>query len=899
MSGIYENNQAKQPNNQAKQAGVFSKTDSLNKVLAALADLDQAADEAVFSERIPAVLQAMCEYGCAERAYIFEWLDDSHTVIRNTYEYCAPGVKPMIQYLQDVPFEHAPAWLSLLEEGHDLVVEDIEEFRVSNPKEYELIKKQGITSLALFPSFAGSEFIGFIGLDDPAQNVDSEISRQLFHSIGGHIGNIRQLYRSRSILEQHQERLEKANALLESEKDLLSALCIDYTVVYLVDLENDTYECIKRAAAANDNQISSKHGESPSFTERFGIYFRDYVLHESCPDFLERLSPAAIKRQLSNQQDFAFRYECRPNAAGARYFEMHVVRVRQKEGHYFAAVGSRYIDELVMEEQRYRAQLQKALSEAELNYEIISAIGKIYWAIYRIDLTTHTYEEISGNAGVRDNRERSGNADKAILGSQEHIISPEYLNRMRDFMNLDTLTDRLESTDTLSMDCKAFNGDWYQGLFIVKKRDAAGRATNVLYCVRNITDQKGKELDYQRKLEEAVDEARRANVAKTDFLRRMSHDVRTPINGIRGMLSIADHFPNDPEKQAECRHKAWGASTYLLTLISNVLDMNKLESGKVILESSPFNLREMLEEIDAVSAAQGAGYGITVVSDSGPNQVDHWDVIGSPQHVRQVLVNIVSNAVKYNRRNGRVVVRTEELSFDGVRATYRFTCADTGIGMSPEFQRHAFEPFAQEGKGEALNIVEGSGLGLSIVKSLVEYMGGTISFESVEGTGTTFTIVLPLEVDLSKVEAANNEAVTGAVDLAGLRVVLAEDNDLNAEIATFLFEMHGVEVVRACNGQEALEKFVEQEPGYYDGIFMDIMMPIMDGHDAARRVRVLRRPDAKVIPIYAMTANAFVDDIQRSKEAGMNGHLVKPLEEARVLEALATCKEYGKTKPRE
>ena len=408
--------------------------------------------------------------------------------------------------------------------------------------------------------------------------------------------------------------------------------------------------------------------------------------------------------------------------------------------------------------------------------------------------------------------------------------------------------------------------------------------------------------EHQRRLEAAVDEARRANFAKTDFLRRMSHDVRTPINGIRGMIEIANHYPDDLARQQECRDKIWKASGYLLSLVSNILDISKLESGDIVLEHKPFSLIDVLNELNVVCEMRAAEKAVSYLYDTEPGSpsVAHWNLIGSPTHLKQVLMNIGANAVKYTPPHGSIRVGVEELGFDGERATYRFTCSDTGIGMSPDFQSHVYEPFRQEQRQDLRNNVGGSGLGLAIAKGLVDQMGGTIGLSSDEGVGTTFTIEIPFEVDLG---AADEPAETGVPtrpkELPGsakgelrpdMSVLLVEDNDLNMEIARFFFEQNGVCVTEAYDGQEALETFEKSAPGDFDAIFMDVMMPVMDGLAATRAIRGLDRPDAQTIPIYAMTANAFTDDVRRSLDAGMNGHIVKPLEERKLINALRRCK---------
>ena len=394
-----------------------------------------------------------------------------------------------------------------------------------------------------------------------------------------------------------------------------------------------------------------------------------------------------------------------------------------------------------------------------------------------------------------------------------------------------------------------------------------------------------REQEYQKQLRAEAQKAEAANMAKTEFLQRMSHDIRTPINGIRGMVEIADHFPEDARKQAECRKKIWDASTLLLELVNEVLDMGKLESGEVVLEAVPFDLKELLGEIRTVLEKPAAERGIRM--ENRPMQVEHQRLIGSPLHVKRLLMNILSNAVKYNKENGSITLECTEQRVEGNTAWMQFVCADTGIGMSEEFQKRLYEPFTQENSG-ARSTYGGTGLGMAITKSLVDCMGGTIAFESEQGVGTTYVITLPFAIDHAAAPVQPGAAEPADLSvLRGARVLLAEDNALNMEIAEFLLQEAGVEVTKAFNGQQAVQAFNCSAPGTFDAILMDVMMPVMDGHAAARAIRALDRTDAKTVPIFAMTANAFAEDRQKALEAGMTDHLTKPLDSAVVLQALA------------
>ena len=393
----------------------------------------------------------------------------------------------------------------------------------------------------------------------------------------------------------------------------------------------------------------------------------------------------------------------------------------------------------------------------------------------------------------------------------------------------------------------------------------------------NMTHQKmeqEKDEKYKAELLIAAKRAEAANAAKTEFLQRMSHDIRTPINGICGMIDMADHYADNMEKQAECRKKVKEASNLLLELVNEVLDMSKLESGEVVMEEIPFNLRSISREVLVVIEQIAAEQNIKIVWEK--KEITHRDLIGSPGYVKRVMMNILSNALKYNRANGYIYISCIEIpSKQPEMTTMEFICRDTGIGMTEEFQKHIFEPFAQENTGSRTKFA-GTGLGMPISKKLIEKMGGTITFESEEGVGTTFVIRVPFRIDTDKGCKTETEEKQKA-SIRGLNILLVEDNELNMEIAEFMLQNEGAYVTKAWNGQEAVEIFEKSRPDEFDVILMDIMMPVMNGYEATKMIRSLNRDDAKKIPIIAMTANAFTEDRIRAKEAGMDEHLSKPI----------------------
>lgn len=394
-----------------------------------------------------------------------------------------------------------------------------------------------------------------------------------------------------------------------------------------------------------------------------------------------------------------------------------------------------------------------------------------------------------------------------------------------------------------------------------------------------------------QRAQEARQKADAANAAKTAFLTRMSHDIRTPLNGILGLIEIEELKEGDMQVARESRTKARVAANHLLSLINDILEMGRIEERKVTLDHESFNLKGLCDDALVLCKLRASDRGITMLDTSEPYVVDQY-MIGSPTHIRQILVNLLDNSIKYNKRGGTVTFSSTIKPLDDEHAVFCFNVSDTGIGMSPEFLKHIYEPFAQEGN-DARSKFQGTGMGMPIVKSLIDMMGGTIEISSEVGMGSTFNVQIPLDIDKNPQarEGADEQAIS--CSLAGMNVLLAEDNELNAEIAQALLESEGIVVTRAADGKEAVELYTSRPAGSFDAILMDIMMPGMDGYEATRAIRLSEKADAADIPIIALTANAFVEDAQAARDAGMNAHLPKPLDFNKLKSMLARIKQNG------
>ena len=382
-----------------------------------------------------------------------------------------------------------------------------------------------------------------------------------------------------------------------------------------------------------------------------------------------------------------------------------------------------------------------------------------------------------------------------------------------------------------------------------------------------------------------------ANAAKSAFLTRMSHDIRTPLNGILGLIEIEELKEGDMQVARESRAKARVAANHLLSLINDILEMGKIEDRKVTLEHVPFNLEKLCDDALVLCKLRASDYGITLLNTSEPYAVDQ-SMIGSPTHIRRIIINLLDNSIKYNKHGGTVTFLSNVKPLNDARALFCFTIEDTGIGMTPEFLKHIYEPFAQEGD-DARSKFQGTGMGMPIVKSLIDMMGGTIEISSELGVGSTFNVQIPLDVDKNPQAREHLDKQAGSCSLVDMNVLLAEDNDLNAEIAQTLLESEGVIVTRASDGSEAVNLYVGRPAGSFDAILMDIMMPGMDGYEATRTIRLSEKADAATIPIIALTANAFAEDAKTAHDAGMNAHLPKPLDFDKLKNILARIKQHG------
>lgn len=522
------------------------------------------------------------------------------------------------------------------------------------------------------------------------------------------------------------------------------------------------------------------------------------------------------------------------------------------------------------------------MKRKEKEYHLINVIASIYSANLALYPEENIWKPIVMSKRLEKVISHITQADRMLDTFNRERVAPAYQEAFGEFLKLKDLKERLGDRRFIGYTFEDVEGLWYQALLIPQKYEQDDHKQIVMLVIRDVSEQKRKEMTYQEELRVTAEEAERANAVKTDFLRRMSHDIRTPINGIRGLVNVGKNHIHDVDKIEECLDEIMRSSDMLVDLVNNVLNMSKLESGGIQLTEEAFDLQEMLDDVERFVNVQAERKQISLQINAA--EVEHYHLIGSPLHIRQIFQNIIENAVKFNMASGSVNVVCRELVSDENTVELEMVCADTGIGMSEEFQKHVFEAFTQEDTS-ARTTYSGIGLGLAITKKLVNCMNGEISFESERGIGTVFTVKIPVQIDRAYYQLSEKKDPLQV--MKGLRILLVEDNELNMEITEYMMTEQGAVVTEAWNGKEAADIYESCEAGTFDVILMDIMMPVMNGLEAARCIRASEKADAQSIPIIAISANAFGDDIAQSMAAGMNMHLAKPLEFQKVIEAIA------------
>lgn len=647
----------------------------------------------------------------------------------------------------------------------------------------------------------------------------------------------------------------------------LFGLSLDYTIAFVLNLKTDEYEIVFSQVTNH----AQEHSEIRYFTDYVRSYAESFVVADQREDMNHELNYKTIRNRFAECDDYHFSFETKPNAAGLSFFQAHIVK-EYDEGGQFAFLGFRSVDEIVKRERYYQQSLEKANRELERQLDLITNALPGGVKISNDDPAysfRYVSDQFADMLGYESPDELIGACDGTIVG----LAHPEDVETgIADALAQYEVQDHYATT--YRMRCK--DGSW-------KYIEDRGRK---FVAPDGTVEHWNLILDVDELMEKsiALESERRANQSKTDFLSRMSHDMRTPLNGIIGLLEICGAHPENRELVDSSRAKAKVAANHLLSLINDTLELSKLENRSVPLYEEVFFLPGLAEELETLAQMRAEKEGIAFSFEGPEGGFSSPHLVGSPLYLQQIFLNLVANAVKYNHEGGSVCCTFAEEPQTNDVSLVSLTVSDTGIGMSKEFIEDIFKPFVQADHGPRSTYM-GTGLGMAIVKNLVDRMGGTISIESEVGKGTEIVVSIPFKIANSC--EYGKSAAHPRIDLHGSRVLIAEDNDLNREIATFILKDAGIEVMEAIDGQQAVSLFKKKPAFYFDAVLMDVMMPLMDGYEATRAIRQCGKKDSRSIPVIAMTANAFDDDRLKSEKAGMNRHLSKPLEGETLLCAIA------------
>lgn len=816
-----------------------------------------------------------------ERTYIFERNEAGSD--DNTYEWVACGVKPEKENLQNVLPEVCASWYRNFSVGRHIVIACVEDIRETEPLQYENLKRQNIHSLVVVPLYDGKKIIGFYGVDNPPVKSIEYASNMLQTAAYFIVSSLKR----RNLFRELQKR----------SYNVLHALSVDYLLIYQVNFDTGELEIFR-------NSEQMRMDWTVHFEEGYQAAMEKYISRYVVAKDQERLRTLTKKdhvlAELKRKKKFSVRYQVKDSPFGLKHLEVHFSAPESALEENNVIFALRDVNAVVEQEEKYKREARRSLED------ILEGARTGIWTIEMEDgclPRMYTDRTMRLLLGVSDEI----GPEECYRHWFEHI-EPDYVKMVQEAVQEILRTGRSEviypwNHPTL-------------GKIYVRCGGVPDKAFNKPgICLsgyhQDITEITAAKKKQDQAIMELLEKVRRANSAKSEFLSHMSHDLRTPINGIMGMLTIMEKSGDDLEQQRECRKKIRVSTEHLLSLVNDVLQVSKLERGRSAVVEEPFDLYQVLDDCITILSPQAEEAEIQLTLKKVDLQ--HSRLIGNPLHLKQILMNVIDNAIKYNRPHGSVHVQVKETAFQNGNAGYRFVIEDTGIGIGEEFKKHIFEPFAQEHQGARTNY-NGVGLGMPIVKKLIDQLAGSIVVDSRIGRGSVVQITLSFRVDKAWSGLPADEVWSGqSVDenlsgqsmdedwnvpgnIAGMQVLLVEDNEINCEIVEYILREAGAEVITANDGRVAVDAFTASAPGTFDCVLMDLMMPVMSGYEAARVIRSLEREDAKNIPIIALSANAFEEDIALAKDAGMNEHLAKPIDIRRMFKVMSQLQEEAANK---
>lgn len=787
-----------------------------------------------------------------ERTYIFE--QNEFGCDDNTYEWVAEGVEPEKEILQNLPPEVCASWYRNFSIGRHIVIDDLENIRETDPLQYENLKRQDIHSLVVVPLYNGQTIIGFYGVDNPPAKSLEYASNMLQTAAYFIVSSLKR----RNLFRELQKR----------SYDVLHALSVDYLDIHEVNF--DTGECEIYRNSKRMGWDWSVH-----FKDGYQAAMDRYISQCVVPQDQDRLRAMTKKEcvltQLRTEKKVSIRYQVKDNSSGLKHLEMHFSATEKTEN--CAIFAQRDVNAVVEQEEKYKLEARRSLED------ILEGARTGIWTI-----------EMEDGCLPRMYADRT----MQLLLGVSHEIQPEecykhWFERIEpdyEIMVQEAVREILETgrSEVIYPWNHPKLGKIYVRCGGVPDKSFKKPGVRLNGYHQDITETMVTRRKQEQSIMELLDRVRLANSAKSELLSRMSHDLRTPINGILGMLTIQEKSQNDPKQQSVCRERIRVSTEHLLSLVNDVLQVSKLESGRLAEVEESYDIQDILDECITILSSLAEERGIRLEMEKSGMQ--HSRVIGNPLHLKQILMNVIDNAIKYNHPHGSVFVQVNEPAFQNGTASYQFIIKDTGIGMGEDFREHIFEPFTQEHQ-DARTDYNGVGLGMSIVKRLVDQMQGTVEVDSQIDKGSMVQITLPIRVDEAWSGKSADEDWDVEGNVAGMRVLLVEDNEINCEIVEYILRDAGAEVVTANDGKVAVEVFTASDPGAFDCILMDLMMPVMSGYEAAHVIRGLDRTDAKTVPIIALSANAFEEDIALAKDAGMNEHLAKPVDIHKMLQVMS------------